>query len=544
MRLGYHDTYRPRGLGGSALRCAALCVALGCSGRIEDGTPSGAARNVASDGNGAAGGNPGGGAKPIDLPTDPKALEELPLADVAASVLPSPETRLARLTHVQWQNSVRDLLGLPANEALPDLRPDPVSSGFDFTNNGATLEVDGFLHDGYQLAAEDLAARVTMDAALLDKILPTGSRAASGGPEAFIRGFGLRAHRRPLAQEDVDAYLALFAEGATFYPAQPAFEAGVRVLLEAFLQSPYFLYRWEPSTDEAGEAIPLDDYEVASRLSYTLWDSMPDAALFGAAQASELTTAPGVAAQVLRLLDDPRAETVVSSFHAQAMNTQKFSRIAPSPTVFPNAPADLGDSAQQELALFVREVAFTKQRGYRELLTSTETFVNADLAKIYGVSGTFGTAFVKVQLDAGQRKGVLTQVGFLAAHSTSTDPDPIKRGVFLGERIACLHIAAPNDASPPPMPMPGRTNRELIEAHTEAPGSVCAACHTPLINPFGFPFENYDATGAFRTTDNGFPIDASASPLVGGNAIPVKDALELIDALADSSEVHACYASH
>jgi hypothetical protein len=160
------------------------------------------------------------------------------------------------------------------------------------------------------------------------------------------------------------------------------------------------------------------------------------------------------------------------------------------------------------------------------------------------VSGTFGNAFVQVRLDPAERKGVLTQVGFLAAHATSADPDPIKRGVFVGERIACLHIASPNDASPPPQPMPGSTNRELIESHTEQPGSACAGCHTGLINPFGFPFENYDATGAYRTTDNGFPVNAAASPLIGGTATPVQNALELVDALVESPDVHKCYASH
>jgi hypothetical protein len=226
------------------------------------------------------------------------------------------------------------------------------------------------------------------------------------------------------------------------------------------------------------------------------------------------------------------------------MNTQKFAGIAPSASVFPDAPADLGDLAQNEFGAFVREIAFTQERGYRELLTSTETFVNDDLARIYGVSGTFGNAFVKVQLDPAERKGVLTQVGFLAAHSTSADPDPIKRGVFVGERIACLHIASPNDASPPPQPMPGSTNRQLIESHTEQDGTGCASCHKPLINPFGFPFENYDATGAYRTTDNGHPVDAAASPLIEGTPTPVENALGLVDALAESPAVHACYANH
>lgn len=542
-----------------------MCGLLACSGQIEEvdgagggrrdtrGMLSGGSRGgsgvTGNDGPGSVGDGANSGSGPgagprVDLPMDPDELAQVPLSDVAASVSPSPETRLPRLTHVQWQNSVRDLLFLASDATLPVLRPDPVSAGFDFTNSGATLEVDAFLHDGYQQAAEDLAGRVTADPTLLEKILPAGSRDATTGPETFIRGFGLRAHRRPLADEELEAYLALYAEGARHYPSLSAFEAGVRVLLEAFLQSPYFLYRWEPSEAVSGDLIPLGDYEVASRLSFTLWDSMPDDALFAAAEAGELVLPEGVAEQVQRMLDDPRAQPVVESFHAQLMNSSKYDLIAPSTSVFPDVPADLGQSARQELASFVRDVAFTKERGYRELLTSTETFVNADLARLYGVSGTFGDAFVKVQLDPSERKGLLTQVGFLAAHATSADADPIKRGVFVAERIACLHISSPNDASPPPQPMPGSTNRQLIESHTEMPGSACAGCHAPLINPFGFPFENYDATGAFRTTDNGFTVDASASPLIDDTATPVENALELIDALAQSPQVHACYARH
>jgi hypothetical protein len=519
-------------------------------GAIGDNSPGGGRGNDPTGSGGAGTGSSGvtptppGTGQMTDLPDSPDELAQVPLADVAASVTPSPETRAARLTHVQWANSVRDLLRLPPNTPLPELRPDPVSAGFTFYNSGATLEVDVFLRDGYQQAAEDLAALVTSDAASLDKILPDGSRTAMTGPETFIRGFGLRAHRRPLTDDEVAAYRALYTTGAGHYRALPAFEAGVRVLLEAFLQSPHFLYRWEPSETETGGVIPLDGYEVASRLSYTLWDTMPDDELLDLAGTSDLTSPERVAMEVQRMLDDPRAEPVVESYHAQLMTASKFERIAPSRTFFPNAPNDLGELAGRELSMFVREVAFAQEGGYRDLLTSTETFVNDDLARVYGVSGTFGDAFVKVQLDDSQRKGVFTQIGFLAAHSTSANPDPIKRGVFMAERVACLHISSPNDASPPPQPSPGSTNRELIESHTEQPTTPCAGCHTPLINPFGFPFENYDAIGGYRTTDNGHPVNASASPLIAGRPTAVENALELIDALVESSEVHTCYATH
>ena len=139
---------------------------------------------------------------------------------------------------------------------------------------------------------------------------------------------------------------------------------------------------------------------------------------------------------------------------------------------------------------------------------------------------------------------MFTQVAFLAANATSVDPDPIHRGVFIAKRVACIGISAP-PAMVPPLPDPaGRTNRQLVQDHTEQDGTVCASCHRPIINPFGFPFEGYDATGALRTEDRGQAVDTASSPLIEGQPLPVADALELADALASSDSVHECYAKH
>jgi hypothetical protein len=176
-----------------------------------------------------------------------------------------------------------------------------------------------------------------------------------------------------------------------------------------------------------------------------------------------------------------------------------------------------------------------------DLLSSNETFVNAELASLYGVAGSYGSEFELVTLDASQRKGLLTHIGFLAANSSAVNPDPIHRGVFVARKVLCMPIAAPPDNVPPVPPPEGKSNRDTVAEHTSEP--TCASCHATIINPFGFPFENYAADGSWRTMDGEFTVDATATvPLQGGT--DVGNALDLIDAIAASPEAHECYLQH
>lgn len=458
----------------------------------------------------------------------------------------APTTRFARLTHTQWEQTVRDLLHLPGPTGLVDeLRQDPGSGGYLFDNDALKLSVDGALWRGYQGAAVALAERVVDDPSLLAEIVPPDEGAdPRERAEQFVREFGLRAHRRPLSDEEISEYMALYDEAPSLDPDRPDFEAGVRLMLEAFLQSPFFLYRVEESEQPDGFAIPLDDYEVASRLSYLLWNTMPDDALFEAAAAGQLTDSNGVAAEATRMLDDPRAEDVLVRFHDQLLEVDQYGSISPADAFFPDAPDNLGSLAEQEANLFLDHVLNTEQGGWSDVLTSTETFVNEATAPIYDVGGTFDAEFTRVSLDPDQRRGMFTQIGFLGTHASSAQPDPIHRGVFLAERIACIHIAAPPDDIPPLPPVEGNTNREVVEGHTEQPGTVCATCHDRIINPFGFPFEGFDSIGATRTEDNGFPVDTADDPMIGDESVPVGDALELLDLMATDRAVHDCYAQH
>lgn len=534
--MGVKSMQRWLALAAAGQLMAACTGQLGDS-NIPDFTASGSGGSIL--GSGGNGGSGSGGRSEIRPPTE----TGFDPSDEASADTPAVTTRVARLTHSQWQNSLHDLLKLDVSEDYTALlREDPRQAGFLFDNDGSALVVDGALLDGYERAASDLAQQVTADSALMDALVPT-SGSDTERRDAFLEEFITRAHRHPATDADLATYRALFDEGPNLYDGMTGFDAGVRAVIEAALQSPNFLYRVERSQAVEFGVIPLDSYEVAVRLSYALWNTMPDDTLLAAAARDELTRADGLETQARRMLDDPRATKVLLSFHDQLLETDKFENIDPSATFFTVSP-QLGEHALTEQTKYLEEILVTQQGSLADVLTSTDTFVNQELATIYGLSGSFDDTFKKVQLDGSERAGIFTHVGFLAANASSVDPDPIHRGKFLAERIACLPIAAPPVVVPPPPRVSDKTNRQRIEEYTEADGSECAACHKPLINPFGFPFENLDAIGTFRTEDQGLPVQTDAAPLLDGAPMPVDDAVDLAHALANSKNVHECYTQH
>jgi hypothetical protein len=532
--------------------CATILWLLGCTGQIgalgdRDGEGRDRVLGQGGAGAGAAAGAPGAGAETsvAGAPTSGRDPDEAGYGEDVAGLsdLPAPASRAPRLTHLQWQNTVTELFGIEQVGLLAqEFRSDPLQGGFLFDNDGATLSVDDALWGSYQRASADIASMVTGDPERLAAILPAGVTEDEAGAREFIVQFGARAHRRPLGDAEIEDYLAVYRAAAGAYLGVSSdFQAGIRLLIEAFLQSPHFIYRIEPSTTQVGNVIPLDGYEIASRLSYMIWNSMPDDELFVAAAAGQLTSAAEAALQAERMLEDPRAQAVVVAFHEKLLDFERYAQISPATAAFPDAPPNLADLARRESELFVDSV-FESGGGFKDLLTSSRTFVNDGLAQIYGVSGSFGADFSPVTLDASRRKGFLTQVGFLASHATSLHPDPIHRGVFLAKRIICARINAPPDDIPPlPLPDEGQTNRETVEALTENPETVCATCHKTIINPLGFPFENYDAVGGYRTQDNGYPVNAATAPFIDGMPTQVQNAVELAAVLSESPQAHQCY---
>jgi hypothetical protein len=514
-----------------------LVLATGCY----SGAPGQTSDSGGTGGPGETGGDPGG-----DPSGDPggTGVTSGPGETGGAEVPVLPQTsRVPRLSHRQWENTIRDLFALPQATGKSGLFiGDPVSGGYD--NNSEKLVVSATLWTDYQRAAEEIAEQVIADPAIVAAIVPPDGD-SDARARAFIASFGRRAYRRPLTEAEVERHLQVFQQGSGLGGGDPFLE-GVRVTLQAILQSPYFLYRVE-SSDVAGDdgRVRLSGWEIAAKLSYMLWDTMPDEPLFAAAEAGTLDTVEGIAGEAARMLDDPRAREMVASFHYQTLQVQRYATVAKSADKFPQWNEAMRAMMQTETMMFVEEVVFNDPDGdLATLLTAPYSFVNATLAPLYGAQGQFTDAFVKTDLDPTQRAGVLTHLGFLQANASSTENDPIHRGVFLNLQILCSGLPPPPDVvPPPPPPMEGESLRERIDRHTGF-GTCGEACHGSLINPLGFAFEQYDPLGQWQTMDAGKPVDATGSWNFFAGAQSFDGAVELAKVIAGSDEAHKCYVAH
>ncbi|MEM6996437.1 MAG: DUF1592 domain-containing protein [Myxococcota bacterium] len=447
----------------------------------------------------------------------------------------SPAPRVVRLTHEQYAASVRVLVDLPEIEELAAaFRPDTNEGGFFFQNNAESLDVDDALWNDYRVAAAAIAERVAEDPAVVATLLQRLDIDALD--DGVVAPILLRLFRRPPTPSQLDAYAAVFADGSTHFPESSAGLAGLRLVLETALQSPHFLYRIERAQEIQGDDIVLDGYELAARLSYFMVGGGPDDALLAAAADDALADPDEFRAQAERLTQQPGARAVVARFHDLLLESERLDTIAGS----------LGESARVESAMFLEDLIFERDGGWRDVFTSTTTFANDELAAIYGVEPA-GPGFGEVQLPP-DRRGYFTHVGFLASYAHGVDPDPILRGAFLLQRIACESVGAPpNDVPPLPEIEPGQSNREAVVAHTEGEGTTCQACHQTRINPFGFALENYGPEGRFRThegPDGDIEIDSVASPLIDGVPTEVSGGVAMMDVLSQSARVHRCYAEH
>jgi hypothetical protein len=382
-------------------------------------------------------------------------------------------------------------------------------------------------------------------AAIVPADLPQDPNDPSVQARAWIEEFGVRAYRRPLTAAELDAHWYLFEQGVDLYEDLDSFSAGVHLSIQAFLQSPHFLYRVEASEAAGPDGlIHLSGFEVASKLSFMLWNSMPDELLFAAAAAGELDDTAGVLVEAARMLDDPRARDMVRDFHAQLLDYDHYHDLFKDPDVYPLFDPEItGAAMQRETELFVEAVVFEDQSGLAELLTAPFSFVNQDTAYAYGLGDGFGPEFQRVDLDASQRSGILTQLGFLTANAYATEPDSIHRGVSVVRNLLCAPLPPPPDNVPPLPPTMGNTNRERVEAHT-GDGTCGEGCHSTIINPIGFAFEHYDALGQWRELDNGFQIDSSGSFPFDGELREYQNAVEFGAIAAGARSVHACYVGH
>jgi hypothetical protein len=440
---------------------------------------------------------------------------------------PSP---LRRLTRFEYDNTLRDLLGPTVVGASPsaDFPAEEVVDGFN--NNASALGVSALLAERYHATALALAARATTPAEL-PRLL--GCDPARGAEDTcartFIERFGRRAFRRPLTAAETQRFSALYQQAKTSWD----FRTAIEVVLGATLQAPAFLYRVE--SPAAG---PVDGWELASRLSYLFWGTMPDEALFEEAARGRLGTPAAVEVQARRLLADPRARPQLRAFVSQWLHLEDVQGLSKDVKVYPAFAPEVGPLLAEETHRFVESVFWEGDGKLRTLLTAPHSVRNGRLAQFYGEPGPTGT-FARAALDPTRRAGLLTQASFLASHAKPNDSSPIMRGTFVRHQLLCEHLPDPPDnvVITVPAPDPRLTTRERFAQHASDP--ACAGCHA-LIDPVGLGFEHYDGVGRFRTSENGRPVDARGA--LHGTDVPgpFEGAIELGAKLAGSGQVRGC----
>jgi mono/diheme cytochrome c family protein len=356
---------------------------------------------------------------------------------------------------------------------------------------------------------------------------PKSPTAEAACAKQILSTLSKRAYRRPVSDTDLASLMNLYEAGRK----DASFEKGVQNSLRLVLANPKFLFRSEPDPKSAapGSVRRLTDLELASRLSFFLWSSLPDEELINLAAQGKLKNAQVLDQQVKRMMADPRADAMVSNFAGQWLLLRNLNGQPRDPNVFPNYDANLRDAFRKETELLFQAV-MREDRNVLELLTADYTFVNQRLAQHYGIQGVYGSNFRRVKIADPNRRGILGQGSFLTVTSESNRTSPVKRGKYILETI----LGTPPPAPPPNVPAlkendeSGRnatTLRARLALHREA--ATCSTCHS-VMDPLGLALENFDAVGRYRTKELGGPID-TAGQLADGTK--VSGPTELRDAL-------------
>ncbi len=465
--------------------------------------------------------------------TDPGEETGDETGSMSEPFVPGPQV-LPRLTGLQYRNAVHALLGSP----LPEVQLEPDTNPYLFVSIGATSTTLSELGaQQYEEAADALTNAVWADTERRDALIGCAVTAAGDAcSRQFLEAFGSQAFRRPLTAAELDRWTnasAALAEGEPY--------RGLRLAVSGMLQSPNFLYRVELGEPDPEDATRLryTGYELASRLSFLLWDSLPDASLTAAAQDGSLHDPDVLEAETRRMMADPRTRGSVQAFFAQYFDLARLDGVTRDPAIYPGFSTTMADSMRTEVELLVDDLVYRQDADIRRLFSTRSTFVNTELAALYGIEAPPGASeisFAPAELPAdGPRAGMLTLGAFLTMNAHETETSPTLRGKYLRERVLCMEVPPPppNVNTTVPDPAEGGTLRERLDQHRVDP--ACAACHA-FIDPPGFLFENFDSAGAFRTTDNGFPVDATGE--LDGNALT--DARELADVLATNPFVGPC----
>jgi len=532
-----------------SLVAAAACAACGRVAVFEasegDGGSSEGSRPPEREGGGGDSGIVSGMVLPNGLPP---AVGATPEAQSSGTMV------MRRLTNTEYDNIVSHLVG-DTTQPAASFTIDPITpSGYDAPNSVAEQNVLSYYEASFPLVQTAIANPTAAGDQL---VIPATTGVA--GATQFINSFGLLAYRRPVAAEELSDLLSIVFDPSI--AAGDSFSNAIGYVAAAMLNSPNFLYHWEigptePTVGSAGPGgaiaglVPLTPWQLAARLSMTLWADMPDAPLLQAAQNGGLSTTVGIQAQIARMYADPKFSQALYDLNLQwilqpAANITVLSQIAHTSPLWSTAAAD---SLQGEFQTFVTAV-YTGDGTYETLMTAPYAFINSTLAPIYGVPAPSGTGFQQVQLNPAQRAGILTQAAFLASQADPGRDDPVRRGLGVYENMLCGAVDSP-PAVMPPIPTTaaaGTTTRDLFQANADL-GPTCASCHA-IFNPPGFAFENYDAVGAYRTTDNGSPVDSMGSFITPGGCksgdpcgtkVTFHNAVDLSTQLATLPEARWC----
>lgn len=515
----------------------ALSASLACTATIEQKTPGGGPGPDGSTGGSgvqAAGGNgatppPGAGAGGAAGTGVGSSGAGGVMAGAGGSVTQPPAEPASlgslvvrRLSRVEYDNTVRDLLGTSVK--LPQDLADDLGAEFDTV--GSALSLSPKYVRGYEETAraivDDLFAG---DPARLNAVVSCDVASEGiGCAETILTALARRAWRRPVTSDEVQSLLIPLSVAAEL-GASPI--DGLKGAITAVLMSPFFVFKLELDPDPAS-TLPrrLTPHELATRLSYALWSTMPDQQLSDAADAGTLVTDEEVTAQVDRMLADPRARTLTTDFVGQWLGYRELETHEVEPSAYPDYTPAIAHSMKSEAQAFMEEFLHNDQ-PVRDMFLARFTFVDATLAGHYGLTRPAGVPegeFVRVDTSNAPRSGLLTLGAFLLKTSYPARTSPVRRGDYVFSRLLCEHV----DPPPPgveglPPPIEGETQRELMERHRA--DAACAGCHA-VMDPIGFGLENYDGVGAYRTTDNGSAVDASGilpdgTPFDGGLELSV-----------------------
>ena len=472
----------------------------------------------------------------------PKQAEVLAFLDAVDDVLESFDCDAAkhpgrvtirRLNRSEYNNTIRDLIGLDLRLA-DDFPSDDVGNGFD--NMGDVLSISPILLEKYIAAAEAIAKAAMEDDSARKRII---AREASEDAEKVaasrhnIKEFASRAFRRPLREEELDR---LFKVMINAWQAGSEQNEIFETAITAILSSPHFLFRIEidPDADDEDRVRELNDFELATRLSYFLWSSMPDEELFELARGGRLRKPEVLQAQAKRMLLDPKAAALVDNFAGQWLQLRDVDVINPDPGRFSAFDDDLRAAMRRETEIFF-ETVIREDRNVLDFLNADFTFVNARLAEHYGIEGIEGPDFRRVPMSSG-RKGVLTHASILMLTSNPTRTSPVKRGKWILDNI----LGEPPPPPPPDVPEldeEGETFgslREQMQQHRN--NESCAVCHRKM-DTLGFGLENFDAIGGWREMDGRYRIDPSGT-LPGGRGF--QGPAELMEILVEDKKDEFC----